>query len=366
MKLLSCLLLLLLGLAACQAPPATVSSEPTSIPTPPDNIAPTTDSILHFEGRIRSIIEDTAGHYWIGLEGVARYDGTTWTYFTTDQGLPDMQVRYLREDREGRIWAGTANGVAVYNGRGFEVVKPQPGRTLITEVPDHESFDHWLWFDAGNQNGALRWDGQQLEHLTFPVPPGYPEFDSTGFIPGYGYDRYAVYGFHRDRSGAMWFGTERAGLFRYDGRTFSPIHWEGPTGVIRAIYEDDQGRVWFGNNPHGLMYIEGGRVVDFSQDLGGAEEPAGALAIGQDSSGYLWIVPYQGGLWRYTPPEVRASLPSPAAAPLVQFTTEDGLPTNHLGSIYLDEAGTIWFGTDYGDIYGYDGGGFFPFGPDRP
>src|SRR5262245_36700092 len=63
------------------------------------------------KGLVRTIIEDSKGSLWIGAEaGVYRLrpDGRVERY-STDEGLPALgNGRALLEDREGRIWVGTA------------------------------------------------------------------------------------------------------------------------------------------------------------------------------------------------------------------------------------------------------------------
>ena len=54
------------------------------------------------------------GDLWVGTsgEGVARRDARGWTTFRAE--LPDPAVRSLGADRDGRVYVGTATGLAVY------------------------------------------------------------------------------------------------------------------------------------------------------------------------------------------------------------------------------------------------------------
>jgi ligand-binding sensor domain-containing protein len=73
---------------------------------------------LNFNSGIRAIFQDSEGNYWIGShrEGVCVFDGKSFEYFTTIEGLADNQVRSIQEDKNGNIWFGTANGVSSYDG----------------------------------------------------------------------------------------------------------------------------------------------------------------------------------------------------------------------------------------------------------
>lgn len=72
---------------------------------------------LKFTSAIRAIFQDSKGNYWIGShnEGVSFYNGKSFEYFTTNEGLSDNQIRSIQEDEYGKIWFGTANGISVYN-----------------------------------------------------------------------------------------------------------------------------------------------------------------------------------------------------------------------------------------------------------
>jgi ligand-binding sensor domain-containing protein len=84
---------------------------------------------------ITCILEDKAGNIWIGSDfaktkgrgGVCRYDGKSFTYFSTkealgfatNEGLGNMDVWSMVEDNAGNIWIGTRHGLFRYDGRNF-------------------------------------------------------------------------------------------------------------------------------------------------------------------------------------------------------------------------------------------------------
>lgn len=82
-------------------------------------------------GDPHAITQDKAGNVWIGAfdSGVWRYDGTTITNFTIKDGLPADGVSAIFEDRAGKLWFGTAQGVCTFDGTAFARVGPLPPET---------------------------------------------------------------------------------------------------------------------------------------------------------------------------------------------------------------------------------------------
>ncbi len=67
---------------------------------------------------VRSITSTPDGTIWIGsfLNGLARFDGNVWTYFTTlNSGLQDDHIRALAYDTiSSTLWIGTSGGLHAY------------------------------------------------------------------------------------------------------------------------------------------------------------------------------------------------------------------------------------------------------------
>ena len=51
------------------------------------------------------ITQDKDGFIWTGTEaGVSRFDGTHFKNFTTEDGLPDLEIIQIFSDSKGRVW----------------------------------------------------------------------------------------------------------------------------------------------------------------------------------------------------------------------------------------------------------------------
>jgi hypothetical protein len=177
----------------------------------PELVATSNSDTLKFTSGIRAIFQDRKGNYWFGSqnEGVSLYDGSSFKYFTTNEGLADNQIRSIQEDKNGTIWFGTANGVSSYDGKTVQkhtVIGNSESEWMKTDID--------LWFDAGTRQGVYRYDGQKLNYLPFPNPKNITS-GST----------YAVTSISKGKNDMLWFGTY-AGVFGYNGSEFTTINDE--------------------------------------------------------------------------------------------------------------------------------------------
>ncbi|MBK6331236.1 MAG: hypothetical protein IPF62_12285 [Bacteroidetes bacterium] len=68
---------------------------------------------------IQCSLQDKVGNLWFGTtgEGVYRYDGKLFTQFTMKEGLNSNCLYSILEDKDGKFWFGTENGVCRYDGK---------------------------------------------------------------------------------------------------------------------------------------------------------------------------------------------------------------------------------------------------------
>lgn len=306
---------------------------------------------LKFTSGIRSILQDSKGNYWFGShnEGVALFNGDSFSYFTTDDGLFNNQVRSLQEDKKGVIWFGTANGVNSYD---FS----QPGKinkysSLKLEPGIWAKSDQDLWFNAGNKEGVYRYDGKDLHYLVLP---------KTNLVGNY--NNHVVTCFSKGSRNRQWIGTYSA-VFSFDGKDFSIIenHTIGLDGEtkslhVRSLLEDSKGRLWIGNNGIGVLLKEGDSIINFSEKMKlvpptstrrGSKSPPGTLehifSITEDLAGNIWFGDRDAGVWKYD------------GETMTNYTTKDGLSEGFAQCIYLDKKGVLWFGLSDGNVFTFNG-----------
>jgi signal transduction histidine kinase/CheY-like chemotaxis protein/streptogramin lyase len=122
---------------------------------------------------VNCMLQDRSGFLWIGTEsGLYQYDGSRFWQFGPKQGLPSGFVRALTLDRDGRLWVGTRDGLAFGTGQGsFSTVTYQqqnlriPYNSSLASSPDGSLY-------AVTQLGVLRVQSQDggRSWLAGPLP----------------------------------------------------------------------------------------------------------------------------------------------------------------------------------------------------
>ena len=160
--------------------------------------------------RVGALLVDREGVVWIGSsypgtwDGLCRYDGESFSAFTSVDGLAGGGVFALCEDREGYLWIGTTQGVSRYDGERFETFTRSDGLPDGTIRAIAQTEDGKLWF--GTEGGEFCChNGQVFQMIRMPENTG---CDMIGVI-------------HQDRAGRIWFGTD-GGLVGYTPQRIPP------------------------------------------------------------------------------------------------------------------------------------------------
>jgi ligand-binding sensor domain-containing protein len=265
---------------------------------------------------------DPKGNKWVGTYGggLSKFDGTTWTHYTSADGLGDNWVYDLLFDKSGTMWVATWDGVSVFDGTRFKTYRVKdglPDKWVYTLSLDQ---DNILWF--GTEAGVSRYDGNTWSTYTHK--------------DGIGAD------VNPDAAAAQFpAGTTPPGSSGGDGNYGSPssahhhMNLEkqntgpNPNFIISSLV-DNQNQKWFGTWGAGVTRFDGTTWTTFTkaEGLGGdfvlrlALDPQGHVWVGTDG-GASW---FDGKNWH-------------------TITTTQGLPNNYVFSILFDDRGHRWFGT---------------------
>ena len=73
--------------------------------------------------RVRAVLQDRGGFLWVGTQhGLYRYDGSRFVSFWKTEGLPDTRIESIYESHDATLWIGTQSGLARRTGERFETI----------------------------------------------------------------------------------------------------------------------------------------------------------------------------------------------------------------------------------------------------
>lgn len=312
--------------------------------------------VSELDNQIWRVFQDSKGNYWFGSNGngIYKFDKKIITQFTTKDGLVNNSIRGIQEDSAGYIFIETSNGISKYTGTEFITLKPVKSPKNEWKLQPND-----LWF--GYINDLYRFDGKFLYELELPRKDLKKAF-GIETSQGNNNSPYAVFGVNKDKAGNVWFGTESAGAFRYDGETFL---WFGekelstlPDGRVpgvRSIIQDMDGNYWLSNfyskyriAPNLHNGYEKMKAVELPKEI--VKDKILYFNSGiVDEKGNLWMTTYGGGVWKYD------------GKALLNFEINNGNEDVLLIHIYQDNNGTIWLGTNNDGVYKRIGDNFEKF-----
>ncbi|MBN1790231.1 MAG: T9SS type A sorting domain-containing protein [Bacteroidales bacterium] len=297
-----------------------------------------------------------------------------WTTYSTCNGLPDNSTRFVMEDSQGNIWAGTSNGGAakldhdtglweVFNSdnSGFSnnnaitvfedsygiiwigldgedgIVRSFDGTNwtsnnlgnvhVLTMFEDHAGN---MWFGTWGSSGLRKWERSTDTWTTYNNQnSGLPSHDMW-----YG-------AIMEDGENNMWFGTISGGLVKFDGTNWTVFNTSTsgiPNDLVLGSLMDHNGDIWLahGWSNQGVSRFNGSYFQVYNTGNSGLTSDV-ISNIFEDHNGNLWFGSWGNGVSKFN------------GTTWQNFTMENsGLTSNSVNSITEDANGDIWFSTSYG------------------
>jgi signal transduction histidine kinase/ligand-binding sensor domain-containing protein/CheY-like chemotaxis protein len=289
---------------------------------------------------VQVVLQDRAGFLWIGTQnGLFRYDGSRFVAFGKAEGLPGARIESLHESVDGTLWVGTRVGLARRRGDHFEPVpmRTAPGQiaqSIVGRAGIASDASGKLYFatERGLVTGTR--SGDKIEFALIPGPGAVQEAASVYVQP----------------SGQVLYGCG-AGLCRLErvaGHDVAPgvtpgISPDGapegardisvesglPPGPWRAILGDLEGNLWVRSDR--LLYLRPAGAERFQARAGLPESTILYPTLAVDPTGRL-LVPTDRGLARETGQGWEI------------IDARQGLPTNDISAVVQDREGSIWLG----------------------
>ncbi|MBN2213850.1 MAG: SpoIIE family protein phosphatase [Bacteroidales bacterium] len=312
---------------------------------------------------IRSITQDDENNIWIGTQGGGIYK------YIEESGNTDMIPNPFSDiilsaafDTKGNMWFGTyGNGAFKLDLRSneFKLIENTEGQIITDIIPDRSNRIWMIAFREGiylvedeslqylktlnnlpdNSVNAIEVDNEG--NVWFATISGISKYGKKPFeiyTEEFGLPQKEILTILADTKGKIWIGTYN-GLARLDPVNNTIINYDikNPFSPdIFSIYEDKEDNIWLGTYL-GLTRYSNGRFDLIRDTIWYTEGEANnfALDILEDFSNDLWIA-HSFGLCRYS------------GNRFVNYTVNDGLPSDQTRALAIDRNGNIWIATSDG------------------
>lgn len=289
------------------------------------------------------------GSIWAGTEGAGllHHSGNQVTRYDAASGISDPFVRGVIEDSQGRIWAGTDNGLFVSDGSRFRRVDDassgSPLAVAAIALDDHQR----VW--AGGSDLVVV-EGDRLQKVTLPgvysqnrVKSLLQASDGTFWVGTVGgllkrsREQYeavpgitaTVRGLTQTRDGTIWIGTIGQGVWTERDGILKRLDHNNmlPSGTVLSVFEDANRRMWVGTQS-GLVRLES-TSVEVVPLPNGVEADYGTISQAKD-----------GAAWMVVQNLFRVNTHS------AEKIAEPGFPESGLRNVFTARDGSLWVGTD--------------------
>ena len=335
---------------------------------------------------VTDLLLDRRGHIWAaGPNEMHRFDGERWTAYGAEHGVPDTSIFSLAEGPQGKVWAGTQDGLFRFGERGWEEVEVSSWESGYSwESPRNISelfrdSQNRLWIGTGA--GLYVHDGEEIkDYYEFFYPQRNIHLDDLFALEEPDAIRRALKEKFTEKEDLAWFVArvrphhgsspdENASLRRLKD-AYRALYEEDPefqalirqtveAGYIVERYSEEESDAdlewqvltwlgtdriqWIVTGTDGEIWFITQRGLFAHRDGEWLRKPASSLPVPPysirasrvDRSGNLWLATGQGAA-RYDGQE------------WVLFDVGDGLASNEVSDVLEDREGNIWFATGKG------------------
>ena len=156
----------------------------------------------------------------------------------------------------------------------------------------------------------------------------------------------------QDKKGTFWFGTNGAGVYRYDTKSVKQFTVKDglADNQVVSIQEDEFGNLWFGSGAFGITKFDG---TTFSVQSKNVKRTRGTQNDWKSATNDVWFYA-GGGVMRYRSSKL-SYLPFDPSSSNPQTNDPFSLSRYGVYSMLKDKKGNLWFGTQAEGVCKFDG-----------
>jgi len=329
---------------------------------------------------IRSIVQDSRGYMWFGTAtGLNRYDGYEFVVYVNDindsLSISDNEITSLFEDDKGYLWIGTSKGT---------LNKFDPGSETFIHYDIAKSSDWYSTSDvkfyslplsfSRNQNSSITaitqdksgnlWVGTWGKGIVkFNYETGKKKFYYHFKNKKNSLSSNKIVEILFDDDNLLWVGTFGGGLNRikFDFNDKEEVIIESYKSdskylfgdKITSLFEDSDYNIWIGSYGGGVSRItneEKHKIPSntkydiITTDFKSLSESKllNVMSITEDLNSIIWIGTYGDGLYSYSKKSKKSE------HIVVEVNDPNSLSENEIQSLYIDNSGILWIGTELG------------------
>ncbi len=298
----------------------------------------------------RSIIFDTAGRAWIGIDGhgVYRYSSK---FNRVEPVITNLTSINCLCPVGNDLWIGTGNGLYFYRSSQNKVIKSSQLFKSSLDTEDVVSIlqvgSNNLWVGT-TSNGLfeVNLNARTTQHY-------YPSVERTSFISSE-----IVPAIFQDNEQRLWIGTLKGGINVLDkGDSYFNAITYGlkrqnilSYPYISTFAEDDKGQLWIGTDGGGIdVWNPVSKVSKAYSHVSGSPASLSnnlVTSILTDNEGVTWASTYGGGINKF--------ITSSGDFKRYQCISPKGQISNYVWLLYKDHEHKLWATTFGGSVFYYD------------
>ncbi|MFH1005744.1 MAG: two-component regulator propeller domain-containing protein [Bacteroidota bacterium] len=347
--------------------------------------------VRYLQQAVGIIYADKKNRLWIGTYdgGLVLFDTRSkkFSYYNeSDHASQFFRIKAITEDKSGILWIGTDDGGLI----SFDSEKKTFHRFLSQKNSFGQTISNKRIFSLVVDDANVLWIGLKNDGFIC-----YNTYSNTfSYYRHNEYDNQSISSnnincIYRDREGNIWIGTEGGGVNVHFPHAMRFRHYHRDvtnekffqSNVVFSILQDAEGIIWVGTMNGGITTID--RVNNVFNNYGDGTSNSlsnaksnSLLSFFEDKDGLIWVGTWGGGVNTYNK-KTKAIVPikergaitcisqghkdiiwfgeygreqglfayNKSAKNISRYSTEDGLSSNNIFSVYEDKNQRVWIGT---------------------